>query len=440
MPYPLTLAQAYTDLATRLYDPNNQFWSQPELLLYIQESIREFNALTGYWRGDFIFPSVINQTWYDLTVVPNTLRPLTLTTTDLATLIEYHLLEPAVGLGPWAGSAQFSTSALQSAIDRRREELLGATGCALTRSLQTAAPGRVTYPNTTLDVRRVAFLPAATFGPAYALWPDDTWSWGALEPNYTALPSGQPSTYALNTEPPFTFDVDRNLNVPGQYELLTVQSAADPSLGVPDDWTWLLKWGALAVLLGTESNAKDSLRAAYCADRYNSGLTLLAKAPALLQFRISNLPVQLDSVREADAYNPLWEAASPATPTSAYTAGLNLLALSPQPPDGTTSLTATVIRNAPVPSLPSDPLILSEDVYEAILNEAQHVAMFKSGGEEFSATVPLHQRFLGAAAIYAAKLAEMGEFAEAILAQSQREEQHAPRLAPGTLEKATANG
>ena len=104
MACPITLAIADSALAARLYDATGQFWTQAERLLYIQEAMRTFNALTGYWRGDFTFPTQTGITWYDITslaTAPNTLRPATLTTTSLYTIIEYHLLEPPVGAGAW---------------------------------------------------------------------------------------------------------------------------------------------------------------------------------------------------------------------------------------------------------------------------------------------------------------------------------------------------
>jgi hypothetical protein len=504
--------------------------------LYIQEAMREWNALTAYWRGDFTFFTKMGLTWYDITnpaTAPNTLRPLTLTTTNLYTIMEYHLLEPPVGAGPWTGSAQFTIAQLQYAVERRLNELLGATGCSLTRSLVEALPGRTALPPATLDLRRVAFIPVATTPPniylidsndqiwllgisnlgaytttpvasgtgvvasipledqttsfvydltvttsgalvitpaggaaqpylpiltpnntlmaiavnnnaivtvfiplpggsgAVTLWEDDAWGWESFEPDYTTLPPAIPSTYAQSTQPLLTFDVDTHLNQPGQYELLTTQATtAAPGAGliVPDDWAWVIKWGALADLFGRESNAKDPLRQAYCEQRYAQGMSLLALAPALLGFRVNNIPTEIDSVRGADLYNSGWEGAAAGPPTAVLAAGLNLLALSPQPDTSGYSLTATVVENCPVPSLPTDCINVTEDVFEAILDEAQHLSMLKCGGAEFAATFPMHQRFLSLAALYASRIAEMGEFAKILFAQSQQEAQMNPRF------------
>ena len=439
--YPITLSTFYTDLAARLYDPTNQQWTQPELLLYVQDAMRTWNALTGYWRGDFIFPAPAGPTWLVIPALPNTLRPITLTPTDLYTIIQYHLLEPPTGAGPWTGSAQFNLAQLEAAVTRRQNELLGATGCALISTIYPAAPGRTALSTTTLDVRRIAFLPAPTFGPPSTLWPDDAWGWQSFEPNYTTLPPGIPSTYALNTQPVFTFDVDVNLNVPGEYEVLSTTVNLFGQLSTPDDWSWVTKYGALADLLSTESNAKDTPRAKYAEGRYMQGLNLLGMAPALLGMRVNNVPVEIDSVRAADTYNPSWEGLAAGAPNAAYVAGLNMFILSPPPDAGPYSVTATVVENAPVPSAPTDPIPVTEDVYEVLVDYAQHVAMFKSGGAEFAATMPLLQRFLGMAALYASKVAEMGEFAKVLYAQSQLESAMNPRMTENTVAEAVdANG
>lgn len=585
----ISLATADAALAARLYDAGGQFWPSAERLLYIQEAFREWNALTGYWRGDFLFNAQDRTTWYDLTdtsVALGTLRPLTLSVADLYTIIEYHLLEPPVGAGAWTGSAQFALSDIQSAVARHRDEALGVSGATITRIVIPATPGRTILPATTLEVRRIAFIPATGFGDPVVLWQDDAWAWQSFESGYTVAATGTPATYALTTQPQFAFDVDVQPNVAGSYELLTIQSATVPntstsadSLFLPDDWGWLLKWGALADLLGRESNAKDLLRAKYAEGRYRQGMALLAAAPALLGLRVGNVPIPIDAVKSADQYRTGWQAEALGAPQLALAAGMNLIALVPQsntrvvlslsaatpvvgvalngvlttgtlgnatlmfpglvtgdlqnggtfgdggtfssvisgvpgmpvtynatiasgaawtkltlaggthkyqlvatlvssqgsgvitlqtsnvgiglwpgsatvasfnvsidlaggphadltmqggqilsaPPPQTFSLTATVIQNAPVPTAPADCLLLTQDVYEAILDEAQHLAAFKMGGEEFLATMPLHQSFMLAAAVYSSKLAEMGEFTKVLMQQSQQESARNPR-------------
>lgn len=459
-----TFADAKAALAQRLYDTSKSFWSDDELGVYIVEALRTWNAHTGYWRGDFTFPadsggygvgpygaggyggvgSGTAVTWYDLTAVANTLRPLTVTDQALLQSIEYSLLEPQTVAYPlaWAGSAQFSIADVLTALQRRRDEVLGVTGCTISRSAVAALPGRTALLDNVLDLRRVAFLPIPPGVPS-AMWQDDIWALQQFQSSYATQPGGTPSVYAISTEPTLSFDTDRPPNVPGQYELLTINagqalsSVASSLLMMPDDWTWVLRWGALADLLGRESNAKDALRAKYCEGRYRQGLSLMAAAPALLALRCNNLPLQIQSVIDADHYQTTWEGQAATTPDTVVIAGMNLFALSPPASSNLLTLTATVVQNAPVPVAAGDFIQVGRDVYDTLIDYAQHLASLKMGGGEFLATAPLLDRFMQQAAIYASKLSEQGEFQKVLYGLSQREAQTNPRYS-GDLDPAVA--
>jgi len=440
----LTFGQAKIQLAARLNDPTKVFWQDAELGIYLTEALRTWNALTAFWRGDFAFPTVASTRWYDLTAVANTLRPYTVTDVDLYTSMEYSLLEPPTG-ATWSGSLQFDATDLLNAVQRRRDEMLSTVGCTLTRSTVGAVAGRITLADNVIDIRRVAYLPNSP-GVAAPMYADDTWAEQSFNRGYTTAPAGTPgtpSTWLASTEPPISFDVDAPPAYAGFYELLTVNagtalSLATPStLSMPDDWTHVLRWGALADLLSQESYSRDPLRAAYCEQRYLLGLKLLFDAPALLAARIGNAPLQVDAVKSADYYRVGWEAEAAGTPDAALTAGLNLVALAPVPDAGPYSLTATVVENAPVPSADGDSFQVSRDDLQVVLDYAQHLAAFKEGGAEFSATIPLFQGFLRQAALYNSKLAQMGEFTVPLLGQAQREARLNPTLAD-TVDKVLA--
>lgn len=438
-----TLAQVLQQLANRLYDPTMQFWSSAELQVYLTEALRTWNALTAYWRGDFLFNSAPGTTFYDLTdttAMPATLRPLTVTDAQLYLAMQYHLLEPAVGINPWTGvSTQFTAADLIAAVQRRRDEVLSLCGPTITRRAIGAVAGRIQLPDTVLDVRRMAYLPGAGGAGPSVMWPEDTWGEQSFSARYLQNPAGVPLAYLLSTEPPISFDTDRAPGFAGQYELLTVEAgpalipATPQTLAIPDDWTHVIKWGALADLLSRESNAKDVLRAGYCEQRYRAGLRMLAAAPALLAMRIANATLQVDAVRSADLYRTGWEAETPAQPTTVLQSGLNMLALA-SPPDAIYSLTATVVQNAPVPAAPGDPVQVARDDLDAVIDYAQHLAAFKQGGAEFSATASLLQRFLAQAQSYNSKLAELGEFTTTLFGLSQREERANPRMVTSPAE------
>lgn len=575
----LNFAQAKSQLAARLYDPTKQFWSDAELGTLLTEALRVWQALTAYWRKEFVFPTVPNQTWYDLTTQANSLRPQTLTDQSLLIDIERALLEPVTSAYPlaWAGSSQFALDDILQAINRRRDELLSVTGCQITQRLVPAAPGRTILPDVTIDVRRIAYAPGTApiftgtliqstdgistlkfrtrivvssvaghtyqitgtfrnlasvplviriannagttsqavtipaggqanvllsiagdgsalfyqietqavgdslflvgFGPtatdvtastvfainstfqppwggvfsavitltqnipsapvlATPVWIDDTFALEAFDPSWTTNPAGTPTTAIMSAEPPVSFDVDVPPAFSGQYEVLSVDAGAPFSLiaatplGIPDDWAWVIKWGALADLLGRESNARDPLRASYAAGRYRHGLASLAQAPALMALRLGGVPLPIDSVHAMDTYAPGWQSSAVGTPTDALVAGLNLLALSPTSDVNAYSLSASVVQNAPVPVADTDAVMLSHEAYDAVLDYAQHIASFKQGGQEFAATAPLLDNFMSLAGVANSRMLALGAYLPAMLGRSQLEERMRPRLEP----------
>lgn len=437
-----TLTQAIQELANRLYDPTMQFYSSAELQSYITESLRSWNSHANFWRAEFTFPSRTGIVWYDFTDttnLPNTLRPLTVTDQDIYSLIEYHLLEPQTPTYPltWLGSKQFTLDDMMQAVQRRRDEILSITGCTLAIHTVAANPGRTTLGDKVLDIRRVAWLPVTNPAGFVAtpLLPGDNLGEGYFAPGYTASPGGTPGVYMQSAQPPLSFDVDTPPGVNGQYECLTVDAGTDLTaasstvMNIPDDFSWIIKWGSLADLLSRDSEAQDIPRARYCELRYRQGISLLLESAALLQMRLNNITLQVEAAIDADRYNPGWQAAAQGTPSVALVAGLNLVGLASTPDAGPYSLTASVVENAPVPVVPGDFIQLGRDDYDVMLDEAQHIASFKMGGAEFTETFPLHERFLKQAAIYNQKLAALGQFQKEMYRMSQDQEDTNPRLA-----------
>lgn len=431
-----TYSDALTALGSRLYDPTFQQWTQSELLLYITESLRTFNALSGFWRAEMVFSPQLNTWWYDLRTQTNSLVPYTVTQYDLITIIENHLLEPPTPAA-WTGSAQFSLQDILSALQRRQDDTLGTTGCTVSRGTVNAAIGvRTALADSVIDIRRIAWLPTTGFGYTNKiLRQSDMWANRAFDPYYTTSAQEPPSTWMQNTEPPPSFDVDRVPPVAGSYDVLSINAggewieAQDNTLSVPDDWTWVFKWGALMDLLSRESNAKDAVRAEYCKARYQEGLALLEAMPTVLAVRMNNIPLAIDAIRNGDDFNPAWQSVAAGPPTSAYVTG-NLVALSPMPDSSTAySMTVSVVQNAPVGGTY---IQVARDNFDAIIDYAQHLAMFKAGGQELLDTIPLYQRFQRKAAQYNSKLREMGFFSMSQLELSQAQEQQSPRYSLGS--------
>jgi len=453
----VTLQQAAVDLAARLFDNNPipgpmQLWPFAELQAYLTEALREWNAVTSFWREEMSFPLLGNQApgiptwWYDLTQQPSTARPFTVSDSTLIQIIEYSLLEPLTAAYPlvWTGSNQFNLGVILGALQRRRDETLSATGCTLTRTVIPASfVPRQPLADNVIDIRRVAWLPDSPPTSAYSLAvlrQADYFSKQAYNPGYSTAVQQPPRSWMKSAQPPLAFDVDYIPPVASQFECLTVNAGPPLSttvptvLGVPDDWSWVIKWGALADLLGRESNAKDSMRADYAMRRFEQGLSLMLNSPAVLAARINNVPCFVDSVRNGDDFGG-WQRSTLGVPRGFYLAGLNLVGVGPAPIlYNQYGAALSVVQNAPVPLLPTDFIQVGRDDYASILDEAQHIACFKLGGQEFAATIPLHEAFIKRAALYNSKLSALGLYPKVQLEASQLEQERNPEygeLVPG---------
>jgi hypothetical protein len=319
---------------------------------------------------------------------------------------------------------------IYGAITRRQNQALGATGCTLTRSLVNAPIVRtgIVLPDATIDIRRVAWFPSSGFGyDTQIMRQADTWSKQAFDYNWTAKAQQPPQSWLQSTEPPPQFDVDNVPPIPGDYEVLSVNSGAASNatsaqlLSIPDDWSWLVWFGAMADLFGFESEAKDEVRAQYCETRFNEGLKLLTDASSVLSMQFNGLPMAVDAAKNGDNFNSRWESIlNQGSPQSCYTAGLNLIGF-PTPDAGIYGALPTVVQNAPVPATSGDYIQIARSDYDAMLDEAQHLAALKQGGAEFLRTIPLHQNFVARAGLYNKKLAVMGPFQMPTYRLSQRD-------------------
>ncbi len=447
MPYSfINRSQFKAALSQRLYELTPTFFPDGELNAVTNEALQSFNAHANFYREEFAGTLAQDTTWYDLTdtaVFPGTLRPLSETDADLISMMEYHLLEPQ-NTYPWlwSGSKQFSAQDILNAIQQVRDQVLSESNCTVTDALVAANPGRTFLSDSTIGIRRVAWIPISSpsgysFNTLLSL---DLWGQQSFEAAFPQYPPGTPLTYRRSTEPPLSFDVDIQPAVPGNYDVHTVDAGGDLSvnaatiLRVPNDWCWVIKWGAMAQLFGRESNAADPLRAEYCLQRYKMGMAAMQQAPAVLGVRINDVPVVVESVTVGDLYDANWQGASAGTTTAIYYAGMNLIGASPKPDAGAYSVTLNVVRNMPLPVDDADFIQIGRDDISAVLDEAQHIAMIKCGGTEFMATFSLHANFLRHCQLYNSKLNALSaylEFMDGLARQNQMDNPVFQGVGPG---------
>lgn len=428
----ISFGSAKDNLAQRLYDASKQFFADSELGSYITESLQTFNALANFQRGEFIFDAVANTTWYDLTTQPLSTRPMNATVTNVLSAIEYALLEPQTATYPlaWTGSRQFNLTDILNAIQQIRDQLLAESNCTINQGLVTASPGRTVVDQSVMDIRRVCWIPQPLLGyTPNCLVPVDAWAAQSFEANFPQAQPGYPRGFRRSTSPPLAFDVDIQPAVPGDYDLLTTNAGdrlsvdAATTLPIPNDWIWVLKWGALGNLLSRDTTARDSYRAKYCQMRYKQGVAALLKAPALFTARYNDIILSIDSVRDGDSYYANWQGLSPGEPRHVFYAGLNQIAIAPAT---NASMTVSCIGNMTLPTVDPDEIQLGQDDLEAVLNEAQHIATWKCGGAEFFDTLQLHDLFLRRCVLFNSKLAAQSDYKELLYGRAQQENRANP--------------
>lgn len=428
----LTYTQAKSEVALRLGDTGNVFWTDAELGAYLIEALRVWNSLTAFWTQSFSidFNPPFTQNWYAANASGSPRQP-TLTDADVYTLIEYHLLEPPTG-STWTGTNQFSINDLSLACSRRRNEILQRAACNMAESSISITPNTssIQLADTFLDVRRCRWVPVT--GSPVTLQRGDSRSFQYFTPNYRQT-NANPLRWDVIGSPPQTVTVDTLVNVPSSMQVLGMIGGADfapptnAPLLMPDDWMWVLKFGAMADILSKEQEGKDLARAAYCQQRYAEGIHLMQNLPWLLQGFVNNVAVDTQPLAGADRFNYEWQSRSTAYP-GIVVGGVDLFAVSPIPTVDT-AVTLTVVANAPIPSLGTDEIQVPRDVMDCILDEAQHLALFKMGGAEFAASVELHRSFIEMAVQTNARLRESGILATTIRPLVSRQEQAQPRYA-----------
>ena len=135
---------------------------------------------------------------------------------------------------------------------------------------------------------------------SYEFFRDDFWS---IQP-----PSGATTRWLSNTarkrlraelqpcsfswdvlgSPPQSITLDAKPNTPGALDILTILSGGaitpptDFPLLIPDDFSWVLKFGMLADMLTKETESRDLIRAQYCEQRFAEGVQLMMELPWLV--------------------------------------------------------------------------------------------------------------------------------------------------------------
>lgn len=439
MPYSHTTWLSLRDaLAARLGDTGKVFWTDDNLKVVLTESLRTYGLLSGFWRERGVFSTTAGTAFYDIpTKLPLQLA-YTVTDRDVILSIEYALLESSTSQSSWSGTEMFTLNDFRYAIQRRRDQFLSDTGTVVNRSLiPVASPpiGRQVLVDTVIDVRRAAWLGASPFDYYNTLWREDERMLTAADQGWSVNPA-TPEAYSIMAPPPLQLQLAPIPVTNGQLELLTVDSGAalDPAngatiLGIPDDLTPAIKWGALADLLGKDGIASDPVRAEFCERKYQTYVQLARMLPVVIHAEINGVPLIPCTLQEVEASTPNWENIQ-GDPQDVALAAPNLTALNPVP-DGVYSVTFDVVRKTPIPLIDGDFVQLGREQLDMILDYGEHLALFKVAGAEWHATERQAQGFMLQVLTYNQRISAAARASFSAAEQSQRQKQEIPRRLSG---------
>lgn len=441
----ITFAQLRAQLALHLQDTSNIFWTSTELGLHLTESLRMFGLCSGFWRARGNVTTAVNSAFYDIQTLLTDgttffLQP-TVTDQDIIQQLQYACLEPATTGSTYSGTEMFTYQDLANAVQNRLNQFLADTGCVVNRSIvNVASPpiGRQVLDQKTIDVRRVAWQGSLPENYYTTLWREDERMITAADQGWSVNP-GAPEAYSIMAPPPLQLQIAPIPQSNGTIELLTVDSVAlDPAntatvLGIPDDLTPAIKWGALADLLGKDGIARDPIRAQSCEQRYRMVVTLARMLPVVIHAELNGVPLIPSTLQEMDASTPNWQnvTAGPGNPVQdLILAAPNLIAVAAIP-DQVYSVTLDVVRKTPTYNA-ADPVQLGREQLDMILDYAEHLALFKVGGAEWHATERQAQNFMLQAITYNQRISAAARSSASAAIQSQRQKQAIPRRSQTT--------
>lgn len=419
-----TFAQLKTALSVNLSDPDKVFWTDDELGILLNAALREFNSIARIFRDRGTFITNTTDLFYDLrTVLENGageafLSPV-LTFDDLLTQAKYMLMEPEPD-NDTDFTDGFSLANFTNAYNQRRAQFLLETGLVISQpTAQVVASGDglvAIADDAVIDVRRATWTDLD--GTVTQLLREDGFTASAFSPAW-AQTSGTPQRYSIFPEPVLTLQL---IPPPVANGTLTLQSIS--SGAILDDFMPIILWGVLADVLSSSGPGNDPLRAAYAEQRFKEGLVIGRQVVTVLQSYINGVPVSTQPVYDLDTFSPSWMTAG--VPASVGLLGSNLAAVSPKA-SGIYSVMMDAVRNAPL-LVDADNLPVGREYIDLIIDYATHLAIFKQGGADFQATLPMYDNFVKTAVAYNNRMnAQNLNFETMIDKANQQEQQQALR-------------
>ena len=415
----ITDVEVYAELEYLLLEPSNLTgtWTGTN-----QFGISVLSQALQRRRDEMLQVSNANQSLLaGIALTPNTIQTLLPDTTIDVERVRYL---PAIASPTGTAASGASSISLSNTYGILNGQLIYGTGVATGTTVTGVGVNSVNISIPTSG----AVSGTLTFTTPNTLYRDDTVAQEFYEaPLYQQTP-GTPTTFSLSSEPPLSWLVDIPPAQPGTYEAVVLQSGTPfnpptPTLlGIPDDFAWVLEWGALADLLGQESESTDRERSAYCLKRYQDGLQLMLKTPWIELGKVNGVAVSCDSIVDLDRFDPDWDSNPTGFGPVIVTGGMDFIAA----PVGQ-NIGCTLLGNAPIVDSNNNVQVSRSD-WDAVILMAQSRAMFKCAGAEFKASLELEKSALQMCASNNVRLKSMGAFSDVIDQRGNQQERDMNRF------------
>src|SRR5262245_15312311 len=422
------------------------FWVDAEMDILLREALRTFGLLTGFWRERAVFNTDPDVTWYDLRTYAPTLLSSTVTDRDIIQSVQFALLETATVQTSWTGTEQFTYTDITNALQNRMNQFLSDSAIVVTHSnvdwaVLTVGNLQQELSQNTIDIRRVAWLQDPPTPYYNTLWREDERSFTGGFPLWPGQPQTPPESYTIMGPPPLTIRIEPPTAADGTLDILTVDSTTlNPSLlptvlGIPDDLTPAIKWGVLADLLGKDGIASDQVRSDFCEKLYPQYVQLALLLPVVIYAQFNNTVSATTTVpatglipatlQELESSTPNWQNIID-VPQDIVIAAPNLIAFNPRPDDDY-SIALDVVRKTPMPTSDSTQIQIGREQLDTIIDYAEHLALFKVGGQEWHATERQADNFLIQSITYNQRISAAAHAVFSAAEQSQRQKQQTVR-------------
>lgn len=422
-------------------DPTiSNFWPDLELNKIIKEALLTFGAISGFHKDEILLNTVNTKRLYDIfTDATTTIAVPSLTCGDIIDWLNIDLIENISILNPT--SALFSLDELLALIDSKYNLYQLETNLILRNiTLDVRAQNNiVNLPNDVLDLVRLKYKYSVdSVDYEVILQREDEETISNFDPE-ALTEEGIPLYYSTVYGSPNEIKLYPIPNLTGTLEVLFVGTrdltqtlTIDTIVNLPNNIVPYLKYAVEEDIFNKDGLLNDPSRAAYCAKRWQEGLTIGRHYTSILTAKANGLPISTDSLNKLDDYTDILIPSSD-PPNILGLAGFNIFEIDNLPNTDINSISAIIINNMPFPTLDGDFINIEIGYIDMLTNYCVHLCQLKCGATELASTNSYLEDFLQTSLNHNERLRLKGISFESLVGRTKLEERQIQRL-PDTVQ------